>query len=645
MLKIHRFFALVLSAFIMLCLLTGVMTFYNIQSNRVQRLALESMTLLAQWNDLQNETYQILLYRYTVEGTEIPERIEEWQKNYASFSEDLYIFAQNEQLGRLSSIHRKIDGILRLWRYTEVQLNNADHYFSRIIQNGLGEKVMVNGFLHTMYKLRMAGQLKVSEIFLLDDTIYALASLDNASREFDALFSSVVEELEDAGEHYLNRMRYISIALSFSIIIFFFLLYLVQRQLKRSQINRKIYLMNQKTQLLKMILENSCEENLELFDKRRQELSVDLSLEKTIMISALQIDDYSGFSHRLNIREQENCFTSIERTMGEMLHSRGIHFEFCRYSHDFIIIILNVDEKENYENLKEWFTGCHSNLLKQSDVSLSMTCGSFSTDKLDLDRDFAALLGIAEYRFLSGKGSFLYSGSSCLQSFNDFHYPIEKEKLFEDAMKSLNEKEALRILGDLINVGLPYGPRNMRRLIIRFTATLSTLVEYMERTYHIHSIEHVTPMILRVQSPETIEEVKLLLTEIATKVINECLKKKEERHDHTVIQVKEIIEKELHDFNLSADAIADRFQLTSSYLNRLFKQHTTLSIAGYINECRLNHAEFLLRTSEDSVGDIAENSGFSSMGTFFRLYKKKYGRTPGDYQREARALNNGEAEE
>jgi AraC-like DNA-binding protein len=101
-----------------------------------------------------------------------------------------------------------------------------------------------------------------------------------------------------------------------------------------------------------------------------------------------------------------------------------------------------------------------------------------------------------------------------------------------------------------------------------------------------------------------------------------------------VLDVKEIIQSQLRDFNLSAESIADYFGLTTAYLNRLFKSHTAYSIAGYINFFRLERAELLLRDKNNTVAEICELSGFSNQGSFFRLFKKKYGRTPGDYQKE-----------
>ena len=56
--------------------------------------------------------------------------------------------------------------------------------------------------------------------------------------------------------------------------------------------------------------------------------------------------------------------------------------------------------------------------------------------------------------------------------------------------------------------------------------------------------------------------------------------------------------------------------------------------AGYINRERLERAERFLRSTDHTISEIAELSGFSSQGTFFRLFKKKYGRSPRDYQKE-----------
>ncbi len=634
MTKIHSFFGLFLATVFLLCLLTGAIVFYNIQSRNIQDLTLASSRLAAQWNSIQNKTYQILLDRYTLTDEQIPLRIREWEEEYKGFSSSLEELSCQGQIQKLPEIPRKLDGIERVWRYTEVQLNNAGHFFMEIIQTGLGRKVMVNGFLHTMYKLRMTGQLTTGEIFLLDDTIYALETLDNASKEFDTLFFQVISDLNTAGEKYLRRVRFVAAGFLLSIILILAFLFVLQYQLTLSQQNRKLYLESRKQQLLKDIIENSSEENLNYYASSREELSLQLQLNEPVIPFTVQIDNYSDFSHRHNIAEQQTLIGELNQTLSEILDSRSLKHDYFRYRDDLVVFLFNPEQEEEYEQLLSWMEDQHSKLLRSLAFSITLSFGEICSDPIDLDQDFRDLMKIGSYRFLSGKGSFLYSGSSYLTTYRDFHYPREKEGLFEESMKSLNEEETLALLDDLIDYGFAYGPQNMRRLIIRLTASLSATVEFLEKTYHIQTIERVTPMILQVQSPETIEEVKALMIHIIQDVIRECRNRKEARHDQTVSDIRDQIENEIENFNLSADWLADRFQLSTGYINRLFKQHMGLSIAGYINQVRLEKAAELLRTSERTVADIAETAGFASLGTFFRLFKKRFGRSPREYQKE-----------
>ncbi len=153
-------------------------------------------------------------------------------------------------------------------------------------------------------------------------------------------------------------------------------------------------------------------------------------------------------------------------------------------------------------------------------------------------------------------------------------------------------------------------------------------------------------MILDIQRFETLNEAQMMMENVIERVISECLQRKHAKHDQTVLCMKEIINEQLADFNLSADQIADQFNLTSSYINRIFKQQTAMSISGYINETRLQRAEKLLRETDLTITQIAAQAGFSSMGTFFRLFKKHFGQTPGErisgvYGSKETAVENG----
>lgn len=597
-------------------------------------MALQSMTLLADWNKLENRTNQILLSRYTVTDKSVHPLIETWNREYEEFSLSLELLSRNSQISRWKKLEEEINGATRVWRYTKIQLNNANDFFNKIIQSGLGEKIMVNGFIQTMYKLRMDGQLTTKELFLLDETLYALESLNNATGEFDLLFNTIVKNLKNTGELYLIRIRLMIIGLFSMAIVALSLSVLINRQLKNAQENRSLYLKRQRGQLLKSLCENSSFDNIDQFNIKKEGLGIKLSLEEPILPIILQIDDYSRFSHQLNLEEQNKVIGNLVREVEIFMVNEHMTCESFSFREDMIVLLSNTHfREENNDFLKRMKTN-HEILLKNSQCSISMTVGSVTNEVIDLDNDFADLLEMSEYRFLLGKGAYIFSGSSQLSIHQMFHYPKDKERLFKESINSLQLESALNILYEMIGYGKTYGPRNMRRLLLRLTAALTNTVENLEQTYHIPSMNEVMPMMLQVQSPENIEGVRDILTEIINQIINSCLNKKEEKHDQTIMQIKEIISKEMNNLNLSADSIADNFNLTTSYINRLFKQHNSYSIAGYINKVRLDYSEELLRCTDKNVSEIAELSGFASPGTFFRLFKKKYGRTPKDYQRD-----------
>ena len=78
--------------------------------------------------------------------------------------------------------------------------------------------------------------------------------------------------------------------------------------------------------------------------------------------------------------------------------------------------------------------------------------------------------------------------------------------------------------------------------------------------------------------------------------------------------------------------IADMVHFNPSYLSRLFKKVTNVSISDYIMECKLTQAKHLLADSDAKIQDIAENLGYTSQSNFARVFKKATGMTPNDFR-------------
>lgn len=84
---------------------------------------------------------------------------------------------------------------------------------------------------------------------------------------------------------------------------------------------------------------------------------------------------------------------------------------------------------------------------------------------------------------------------------------------------------------------------------------------------------------------------------------------------------------------LTLKMLADHVGLTESYCSKYFKQNVGSSFLDYVTTRRVSHAQRLLKYTDYSITEIIEMSGFSSIQTFNRVFKKQTGMTPTEYRK------------
>lgn len=102
-------------------------------------------------------------------------------------------------------------------------------------------------------------------------------------------------------------------------------------------------------------------------------------------------------------------------------------------------------------------------------------------------------------------------------------------------------------------------------------------------------------------------------------------------------QVFSYIETHL-DAPLSTEELMDVAAMSASTLNRYFKKATGLSPVEYHIHKRIEYACQLMRTTELSVMEIADRTGFSDSNYFTRTFRKVMG-TPPTHYRTSRSLH------
>jgi len=84
---------------------------------------------------------------------------------------------------------------------------------------------------------------------------------------------------------------------------------------------------------------------------------------------------------------------------------------------------------------------------------------------------------------------------------------------------------------------------------------------------------------------------------------------------------------------LTQNEVARALGISESHLSHLFCCKLKINFCQYINNLRINEACRLLAESDKSVIDIGEESGFSSLRSFNRVFQQHCGMTPTAYRK------------
>lgn len=86
--------------------------------------------------------------------------------------------------------------------------------------------------------------------------------------------------------------------------------------------------------------------------------------------------------------------------------------------------------------------------------------------------------------------------------------------------------------------------------------------------------------------------------------------------------------------DLSVHQLASRANQNADYFSRQFKQHTGTRPLNYINEKRIERAQYLMATSRMSYSEICTQTGFDNLSYFSKAFKKLTGMSPSTYKKQ-----------
>ena len=105
--------------------------------------------------------------------------------------------------------------------------------------------------------------------------------------------------------------------------------------------------------------------------------------------------------------------------------------------------------------------------------------------------------------------------------------------------------------------------------------------------------------------------------------------------DNFIGKVKEYIMANL-DQDLSIPVIAEKVEVSESYLRAQFRENAGVSLGHFVRSLRLVRSTYLMQEEGNDLAEVAKNSGFNSLTSFTRAFRRTYGMTPSSFRRKNR---------
>jgi AraC-like DNA-binding protein len=93
------------------------------------------------------------------------------------------------------------------------------------------------------------------------------------------------------------------------------------------------------------------------------------------------------------------------------------------------------------------------------------------------------------------------------------------------------------------------------------------------------------------------------------------------------------------DPDLCLSMLAQRFGRSEKYLSRLFREHTGIAFARFVENLRMEKAVALIKEASMTVNEVAETVGYINANTFYKAFKRVHGSHATSFRGERRQIN------
>ncbi|WNR45404.1 helix-turn-helix transcriptional regulator [Paenibacillus roseipurpureus] len=382
----------------------------------------------------------------------------------------------------------------------------------------------------------------------------------------------------------------------------------------------------------KLILDSSSFTEQEVFEDLPAS-GIKIEEKDHFAVCVLKVDDYKHYIERTSLTNQRLMNFAILNITSEIM-STAFRCEAVDMRSDHMVLLLHMHEpQEDYlERVIDLLGRAQETVAKYYKLSFSCSISDHRASYKDITVIYEQALSQIQYR--------LVFGAKCIVTQERIgprphpekcELPPALEKMWIEAVKSDDFTKQEKCLDEFFSLLETMCYDAIMQLVSQFTVVYVQTIREINKN-RLSSVTNYHHVNLAVLEKETLADIRELYLQTMNTARQHTEQKEEIKNNALIETIKEVVEDNYQDLNLSLQEISGMLRMTPDYIGKLFRKTEGISVAEFITDVRLKHALHCLINQQMSIKEIMDRVGFTSETSFFRAFKKKFGTTPKEYR-------------
>lgn len=309
------------------------------------------------------------------------------------------------------------------------------------------------------------------------------------------------------------------------------------------------------------------------------------------------------------------------------------HLETVALAEDSLVIILGFEEACTEREMADLLAALQRDAQDRLACPVTLGHSGLSRNVSKIPVLYQQAQAALEHQFFSGTSRSISFAELPEAVAEDYRYPWNIEKVVLSNLRQGQLEEVCKGVGDFAQY-IQSHIRNTEKSRMSFlhlcTDILRAAEELVPETVGEFSRESLHQGIL---SSTCSADIVALLKDYCATLCAAINRRKDEHNNDIAQSALAFLEKNYADPGLDLEALSRELSFSVSYISKMFKTSTGISIKEYIIQKRINLACDMLRVTDKKVWEISAAVGYDQQHSFIEIFKKYKGMTPSEYRK------------